>query len=161
VKEWVNRHKSKRPKWLSKPRFEHTESSYLAYIVALAVADALILLSFPLFVRDTAISAISGVFVTIEGVLIGLTPQIRYKRLRDFVAFFGLISILASIATFVRSTYETIQLGYLSLDLTTLLFKFSGGLFLGFVEVYAVAILYPFTPKDPDKDARKKVAEAW
>jgi hypothetical protein len=34
-------------------------------------------------------------------------------------------------------------------------------MFLGFVEIYAAAILSPFTPKDPDKEARKRVAEAW
>ena len=31
-------------------------------------------------------------------------------------------------------------MGYLSLDLTTLLFKISGSLFLGFIEIYAPAI---------------------
>jgi hypothetical protein len=77
------------------------------------------------------------------------------------VAFFGIVSVLLSVATFAKSSYEAIQLGYLSLDVTTLLFKVSAGMFLGFVEIYAAAILSPFTPKDPDKEARKRVAEAW
>jgi hypothetical protein len=108
-----------------------------------------------------AVSQISGVFVTIEGVLLGLTPQIRQKKLRDIIAFWGIVSLLISVGTFAKSTYETIQLGIGSLDTTTLLFKASGSLFLGFIELYAIAILAPFTPKDPDKQARKKIAEAW
>jgi hypothetical protein len=141
--------------------FEHHESVYLIYIVALVLADAIILVTLPNFVRDTAISQISAVFVTVEGVLIGLTPQIRYKKLRDIVAFVGIISILISVLTFMKSTYEAVQLGYLSLDVTTLLFKSSGALFLGFVELYAIAILSPFTAKDLDKAAVKRIAEAW
>jgi hypothetical protein len=125
------------------------------------IADSLIIATFSNFVREPAISQISAVFVTVEGVLVGLTPQIRAKKLRDYVAFFGIVSVLLSVATFAKSSYEAIQLGYLSLDVTTLLFKVSAGMFLGFVEIYAAAILSPFTPKDPDKEARKRVAEAW
>ena len=152
--------KLRKPK-LPKLRFEHYESSYLTWIVLFSVADGLIIALFSLYTRDLAVSQISGVFVTVEGVLLGLTPQIIYKKLRDIVAFIGIISLLVSVGTFAKSTYETIQLGISSLDTTTLLFKVSGSLFLGFVELYAIAILAPFTPKDPDKQARKKIAEAW
>jgi len=152
--------KLRKPK-LSSLRFEHYESSYLTWIVLFAVADGLIIALFSLYTKDLAVSQISGVFVTVEGVLLGLTPQISYKKVRDIVAFIGIISLLVSVGTFAKSTYETIQLGISSLDTTTLLFKVSGSLFLGFVELYAVAILAPFTPKDPDKQARKKIAEAW
>jgi hypothetical protein len=146
---------------LKLPGFQHHETLYLVYIVGLALADSVILFTMAQFVRETAIAQISGVFVTVEGVLIGLTPQIKYKPLRDLVAFFGIVSLLVSVLTFTKSTYEAIQLGYLSLDVTTILFKASGALFLGFVELYATAILSPLTPKDPDKMARKRVAEAW
>ena len=152
--------KLSKPK-LSRLKFEHYESNYLTWIVLFAVADALIFIQFSLYTREMAVSQISGVFVTIEGVLLGLTPQIRPKKIRDLVAFWGIVSLLISVGTFVKSTYETIQLGYGSLDTTTLLFKASGSLFLGFIELYAFAILAPFTPKDPDKQARKKIAEAW
>ena len=152
--------KLRKPK-LSRLAFEHYETSYLTWIVIFAIGDALILTQFSLYTRDLAVSQISGVFVTIEGVLLGLTPQIRQKKLRDIVAFWGMVSLLISVGTFAKSTYETIQLGIGSLDTTTLLFKVSGSLFLGFIELYAIAILAPFTPKDPDKQARKKIAEAW
>src|SRR5690348_12462899 len=124
--------------------FEHYETKYLAYIVGLAFLEALFLVSLPLFVNETAIAQISASFITADGVLIGLTPQIRNKALRKDVAFWGIVAILISVLTLIKSTYEAIQLGYLSLDVTTLLFKVNGGVFLGFVELYAVAILQPF-----------------
>ena len=152
----------KRPT-LKRPRvsFEHYETKYLAYIVLLAILEGLFLVSLPIFVSETAIAQISASFITVDGILIGLTPQIRSKTLRNYVAFWGIVSILVSVLTLIKSTYEALQLGYLSLDVTTILFKTSGGVFLGVVELYAVAILQPFTPKDPDKEARKRVAEAW
>ena len=152
----------KRPR-LKRPRlsFEHYESKYLFLIVLYALADTLIFALFSIPTRDTVISQITGVFVTVEGVLIGLIPKVNLKKLRDIEVLFGFVALLVTVGTFAKSTYETIQSGWLSWFPTTLLFILSGSLFLGFVELYAFALLYPFTPKDPDKEARKKVAEAW
>jgi len=152
----------KRPR-LKRPRvrFEHYEAKYLFVIVLYVIADTLILGQFSIPTRDTVISQITGVFVTVEGVLIGLIPKVNLKKLRDIEVLFGFVALLVTVGTFAKSTYETIQSGWLSWFPTTLLFILSGSLFLGFVELYAFALLYPFTPKDPDKEARKKVAEAW
>jgi len=54
-----------------------------------------------------------------------------------------------------------VQENYLSFFPTTALFQSTASLFILLVEIYALAILYPFTPKDPEKWARKKVAEEW
>lgn len=155
VKTWLKKHIPKRR------GFESRESTFLAIVVAYVIADALIFGRFDLYVREPVISQISGLFVTVEGVLIGLTPQIKVKRLRNIVALFGITALLVSVGTFGQSTYQAIQLSYLSWLSTSILFQTNVSLFLGFVEVYAFAILYPFTPKDPDKEATKKVAEAW
>ena len=124
----------KRPT-LKRPRvsFEHYETKYLAYIVLLAILEGLFLVSLPIFVSETAIAQISASFITVDGILIGLTPQIRSKTLRNYVAFWGIVSILVSVLTLIKSTYEALHLGYLSLDVTTILFKTSGGCFLGWL----------------------------
>ena len=152
----------KRPR-LKRPRlsFEHYESKYLFWIVLYVLADALILGQFSIPTSDTVISQITGVFVTVEGVLIGLIPKVNLKKLRDIEVLFGFVALLVTVGTFAKSTYETLQSGWLSWLPTTILFIICGSFFLAFVEIYAFALLYPFTPKDPDKMARKKVAEAW
>jgi len=153
----LKRRKLKRPRL----RFENYESNYLAIVVAYVIADILVFSQFSLYIREPVISQISGILLTVEGVLIGLTPQIKYKKLRNIVALLGMVAMLISVGTFATSTYQAIQLNYLSFVPTTILFQATASLFLAFVEVYALAILLPFTPKDPDKNARKKIAEAW
>ena len=129
--------------------------------IGFVVVDALFFGTLPIYIREPVISQISGVFLTIEGVLIGLTLQIKNKKLSNIIAYIGILAILVAVATFAKSTYEEIQLGWLSYFPTSLLFQATASLFLGFIELYALAILYPFTPKDPDKSAIKKVAETW
>ncbi len=124
-------------------------------------ADAAILWQFAIPTSDKVISDITSVFVTVEGVLIGLIPKVPLKKLRDIEVLIGFVALLVTVGTFAKSTYETTQSGWLSWVPTTVLFSLSGSLFFGFVEIYAVAILYPFTPKDPEKEARERVAEAW
>ncbi len=141
--------------------FEHYETTYLAYIVLLALLEGIFIATLPIFVSETAIAQISASVIAADGILIGLTPQIANRTLRKYLAFWGIVSILLAFLTLIKSTYEALQLGYLSLDVTTLLFEGSASTFLGLIELYAIAFLYPFTPKDQDKQAIKRVAEAW
>src|SRR5207249_3536029 len=105
----------------------------------------LIFQQFSEFTRLPVISSISGVFVTVEGILIGLSPQIKVKWSRDFVAAgIGVPALLTSVAAFAVSTYQTVQLSYSSANTTTYLFQTAVVLFLLLVEFYALAIVVPF-----------------
>ena len=135
-------------------KLHHYRERYYSYellalmLVALyAYLDQRIIQQFSDFTREQVISAISGLFVTVEGVLIGLAPQIRTKWLRTLVGgVIGIPAILSSIGTFATATYQSIQLGYSSFSPTTFQFQISSILFFGFIEFYALALLFPFTP---------------
>ena len=94
------------------------------------------------------ISEISALFITVEGILVGLSPQIRVNYLRDLVAAgIGIPALLTSVAAFSVSTYDTIQLGYLSANsVTYFYFQPAVALFLILVESYALSIVVPFDP---------------
>ena len=57
-----------------------------AVVIESIILDWLIFQQFSEFTRLPVISSISGVFITVEGILIGLSPQIKVNWSRDFVA---------------------------------------------------------------------------
>lgn len=121
----------------------------LTLVVAYVLADWWILVQFPPVIRNEVIASVTGIYIGVEGVLIGLAPQIKTKQLRDAVAtLLGIPGLLLAVGTFTRSTFETVQLGYLSFLPTTLLFHLASAFFLGLVEAYAIAILFPIR-RDP------------
>ena len=136
-------------KWATVVRFYvHYESHYFTWIVLYGVADILIFGQFSLPISDKVISEITMVFVTVEGVMVGLTPQLTHKRLRDYAALLGFLALLVTVGTFAKSTYETIQSGWLSWFPTTVLFILSGSFFVAMIEVYALAVFYPFERRE-------------
>ena len=66
-------------------RWYRSEYLIIAIVLESIAADFLIFQQFSETTRETVISQISGVFVTIEGVLIGLTPRLKRKWFRDLV----------------------------------------------------------------------------
>ncbi len=96
------------------------------------------------------ISEVTGLFVGLEGVLIALAPQIRFKPFRNAVAALGIFAILSSIGVFAEAIYQRIQLGYSSWAGTAFQFQLSATLFFVFVEMYALAIIIPFSQKRAD-----------
>ena len=140
--------------WLGRARatvvrfYVHYESHYITWIVLYGLADTLIFGQFSLPTSDKVISEITMVFVTVEGVMVGLTPQLTHKRLRDYAALLGFLALLVTVGTFAKSTYETIQSGWLSWFPTTILFIISGSFFVAMIEVYALAVFYPFERRE-------------
>jgi len=117
--------------------------------------DWLIFHNFSDFTRLTVISAITGMFITVEGILIGLSPMIKVPFMRDIAVTIGVAALLTSVGTFSISTYDTIQNGYLSANSVTYFYwNPAWVLFLVLVEWYVLAIIVPFGP-----DINKQVQE--
>src|SRR3989442_6007069 len=136
---------------IRKSRFWRHEIVYLALIVVYIYANIEIITELPDTVLDTVIIQIVPVYFTVEGVLIGLSPQIKTKWLRDAVAVLGIASMLLAVRTLIVATYQHLQLNQSSLTGTTLSFTFTSILFLLFVELYALAILFPPSAKREPK----------
>lgn len=132
------------------------EVAYLLLILAYIYANIEILTELPDTVLDTIIIQIVPVYFTVEGVLIGLSPQIKTKWLRDGVAVLGIASMLLAVRTLIVATYQHLQLNQSSLTGTTLSFFWTSILFLLFVELYSFAILFPFPSK---RQAKSKTSE--
>ncbi len=123
------------------------EVVYLLFIVIYIYANLQIVVGLPDTVLDTIIIQIIPVYITVEGVLIGLATQIKTKWLRDLVAFTGITSMLLAVRTLIIATYQHLQLNQSSLTGTTSGFVTTSLLFLIFVEVYAFALLLPVSGK--------------
>jgi hypothetical protein len=132
-------------------QFGKHEVVYFGFIVVYIYATFLIILGLPDTVLDTIIIQIVPVYITVEGVLIGLSPQIKIKWLRDLVAFVGIASLLLSVRTLLVATYQHLQLSQSSLTGTTSGFVTTSLLFLVLVEVYAFALLIPISGKRDQK----------
>jgi hypothetical protein len=122
----------------------------IALVVLYVYLDQQIISNFSDYTKEQVISEITGLFVGVEGVLIALAPQIKVKELRDGVAAVGIVAILTSLGVFARATYERIQLSYSSWAGTGYQFQISAILFFLFIELYALSIFLPFTPKTTD-----------
>ncbi len=117
--------------------------------------DWLIFHNFSDFTRLTVISAITGMFITVEGILIGLSPMIKVPFMRDIAVTIGVAALLTSVGAFSIATYDTIQNGYLSANSVTYYYwNPAWVLFLVLVEWYVLAIIVPFGP-----DINKQVQE--
>ena len=128
-------------------RFWKYEVVFVIFIVAYIYANIQIITELPDTVLDTIIMQVVPVYVTIEGVLIGLAPQIKIKWFRDVVAFVGVTSMLLAIRTFVLATYQHLQLNQSSVTGTTTGFVWTSLLFLLLVEIYALALILPMPQK--------------
>ncbi len=124
-------------------RYWRYEVAYLALIVLYIYANIEIITELPDTVLDTVIIQIVPVYVTVEGVLIGLAPQIKPKWLRDGIAVLGITSMLLAVRTLIVATYQHLQLSQTSVTGTTTSFVLASFLFLLFVEFYAITILVP------------------
>ncbi len=138
-------------------RFWRHEVVYLAMIIVYIYANIEIITALPDTVLDTVIIQIVPVYFTVEGVLIGLSPQIKTKWLRDAVAVLGITSMLLAVRTLIVATYQHLQLNQSSLTGTTTSFVYTSVLFLLFVELYAFAILIPVSEK---REPKKKSSGA-
>jgi hypothetical protein len=124
-------------------KFWRTEIAYFLLIVAYIYANIEIITALPSTVLDTVIIQIMPIYITVEGVLIGLAPQIKLKWLRDGIAVLGITSMLLAVRTLIVATYQHLQLNQTSVTGTTTSFVLASFLFLLFVEFYAITILVP------------------
>jgi len=134
---------SKRLKGFLKPYTRR--ESYLLYLALayLLVFEILVQFALPQFIRDQVIAEVGTLIATIEGVLLALSPQIRIKNIRDWVAVgLGIPAIMLSVMAVTIADYQSIQLGYLSQDLESYTFRADVTLFVLLVELYAVGILF-------------------
>jgi hypothetical protein len=136
--------------------FMIVEFLYLLPALAYIYFDYLIFQTFPSYILNTVISPISGVFVTVEGFLIAVAWQVRIRWMRGLLAVgLGVPALLLSVAVFAVSTLQYLQGNSMgkaitSSTFTTTYFQVDVVLFLAFVELYALAVLFPAIPrKDP------------
>ena len=141
------------------PRLWIHELVFLVLIVAYIYANFQIITQLPETVLDAVIIQVVPVYITVEGVLIGLAPQIKDKWLRDVVAVLGITSMLLAVRTFIVATYQHLQLNQSSVTGTTTGFVYSSLLFLVFVELYSVAILFPVWGKRGKRFKTKRLDE--
>ncbi len=127
------------------------EVVYFVFVVVYIYAIIQVLLGLPDTVLDTIIIQILPVYITVEGVLIGLAPQIKTKWLRDAVAVVGFTSMLLAIRTLIVATFQHLQLNQSSVTGTTSGFVLTSFLFLILVELYAFALLIPVSEKEDQK----------
>ncbi len=119
----------------------------IVILVESILLDWLIFHNFSDFTRLTVISAITGMFITVEGILLGLSPLIKVPFMRDVAIGIGIAALLAAVGAFSVATYDTIQNGYMSANSVTYYYwNPAWVLFLVLVEWYVLAIIVPFGP---------------
>jgi len=124
-------------------------------VIESILIDWLIFHNFSDFTRLTVISAITGMFITVEGILIGLSPMIKVPFMRDIAVTIGVAALLTSAGAFSLATYDSVQIGYLSANSVTYFYwNPAWVLFLVLVEWYVLAIIVSFVP-----DINKQVQE--
>ncbi len=84
TKLWIQQKKKKLKQFLGSSRFAKRYVFLLA--MAYLVSFVYLMSRFPPFVREEVIASVAGALLTVEGVLIGLSFQIRIRWIRDFVA---------------------------------------------------------------------------
>ncbi len=131
-------------------RLSRREVGLLLPAVLYLLAYQLVIIQFPEFIRNEVITPIATTLLTVEGLLLALSPQMRPKLVRDFVAVgLGVPAILLSVVTLAVSVLQSVQFQYLSSSTTTTLFRLDSALFGLLVELYAIGILFQTFEKDP------------
>lgn len=126
------------------PRYQYF---LIVILIESILVDWLLFYNFSEFTRLTVISAITGMFIVVEGILMGLSPMIKVPFMRDIAVVLGIAALLTSVAAFSVATYNTIQFGSLSANsITYYYWDPSVALFLVFVEWYGASIIVPFAP---------------
>ncbi len=123
---------------------------YLIIVVLIEgiIVDWLVFHSFSDFTKLTTISAIAGMFITVEGILLGLSPLIKVRFMRDIAIAIGIPALLTAVAAFSIATYNTNQFGSLSANSITFYYWDPAWvLFLILVEWYGIATIFPFAPQ--------------
>jgi ABC-type enterobactin transport system permease subunit len=111
------------------------------------IVDWLVFHAFSDVTELKTISTITGMFITIEGILLGLSPLIKLRVLRDMAIGIGIPALLTAIATFSVATYNINQFGSLSANSITFYYwDPTWSLFLVLVEFYGIATILPFAP---------------
>ena len=112
----------------------------LAYLLLFTVLVQYLL---PQVISEQVIYQVGTLLATVEGIFIALSPQIRIKSIRDWVAVgLGVPALMVSVITVTIAYYQSIQLGYLSTATETFLFRTDAFLFVLLVEFYAIGILF-------------------
>src|SRR5438093_12805117 len=76
----------------------------------------------PQVVSEQVIYQVGTLLATVEGIFIALSPQIRIKSIRDWVAVgLGVPALMVPVITVTIAYYQSIQLGYLSTATETFL----------------------------------------
>ncbi len=128
---------------LLKPYTRHEAFLLYLAIAYLLLFSILVQIVLPQFIREQVIYEVGTLIATLEGVFIALSPQIRSKGIRDWVAVgLGIPALMVSLITVTVAWFQSIQLGYLSQDLESFLFRTDVFLFVVLVEFYAVGILF-------------------
>ncbi len=119
------------------------EVAFLVLVVISIIGDWQVISELPPYVLNTVITNVLLVYITVEGILIGLSPQVKLKILRDAISVLGIVSLIVSVRLFLIVTFQALQLGYTSTNVATYQFNSVSVLFLAFVEFYAIGILLP------------------
>jgi len=123
--------------------YAHYELVLFFLVVILIIGDYQIIQQLPEFVLNSVITTVLLVYVTVEGILVGLTSQIKLKFLKDCVMTVGIAALLYAVYLFMIVTYQTLQLHYTSTNVATAQFNYASVLFLFFIELFAIGALLP------------------
>jgi len=147
---------SKRLKGFLKPYTRREAGLLYLAVIYLLLFEIVVQYSLPQFINDRVIFEVGILIATIEGVFIALSPQIRIKGIRDWVAVgLGVPAIMLTMITVTVASFQSIQLGYLSQDLETINFRFSIGLFGLLVELYSIGILFSKSKDDQESPLKE------
>jgi len=125
--------------------FRHHHEPWALVVVLLYIYPEYQFLSqLPEFVRNTAIAPIVVVYLTVEGFMLALAPQMKNKLYRDlFAVVVGVPAILYSVYAYSVATFQSIQANISSTNVLTSVFQNDSFLFLFVVELYAIGLLFP------------------
>ena len=126
-----------------KPYTRH--ESQLLYLALAYLVTFQIIVQFELayFINEKVILEVGSVIATVEGVFVALSPQIRIKSIRDWVAVgVGVPALMLTIMSITVASYQSIQLGFLSQDFSSYMFRASTFLFVLLVELYSIGVLF-------------------
>jgi hypothetical protein len=116
----------------------------LLAVLAYSYPEYVFLSGLPEYVRNTALSPIVLVYITVEGFMLALTPQIKDKLFRDvFAVAVTIPAILYSVFVYSVATFQTAQSGISSTNVLTSDFQTDSVLFLLVIELYAIGLLFP------------------
>jgi hypothetical protein len=141
---------SQRLKGFLKRYTRHESMLFYLALSYMALFWVLVEYFLPPFIRDDVIAPVVTLIATVEGIFVALSPQIRIKSIRDWVAVgVGVPALMLSLITATIAYYQSIQLHILSQDLESIvLFRFDAFLFVLLVGFYAIGVLFSRQPED-------------